>query len=182
LLTSKPSTSDRTQSRLWIILPSTTTTSIAICRHGRWDTTSSTITDSRESRTDQPPAHEQSPKCCSLKQTTSSASQNPTKVVEVCFKRLILGNEIGDNFTPRLVQVSSQILVLKQQKCWNTTGNDSFQSNDDGLQNGVAVLFGHEIHLVDQDKMRASGLFLQSLQHTKSDQVLFRDSDSISKT
>jgi hypothetical protein len=40
--------SDRTQSRLWIILHSTTTTSVAIvCRHGRWDTTSSTITDSR---------------------------------------------------------------------------------------------------------------------------------------
>jgi hypothetical protein len=77
-----------------------------------------------------------------------------------------LGNEIGDNFLHALYRGFVPNTGTETLKVLELRKRTILQSNDDGLQNGVAVLFGHEIHLVDQDKMRASGLFLQSLQHT----------------
>mmetsp|Transcript_883 Transcript_883/g.2043 ORF Transcript_883/g.2043 Transcript_883/m.2043 type:complete len:346 (-) Transcript_883:370-1407(-) len=92
-------------------------------------------------------------KGCPFKQYDFVGIANPTKLVEMGFQQSNVGNQIGNNLGPCLVQGFVPNGGSKTLKVFDSAGQTGFLNELFAiLQNGFSIFFGDQIHLVNQQK------------------------------
>mmetsp|Transcript_15183 Transcript_15183/g.34981 ORF Transcript_15183/g.34981 Transcript_15183/m.34981 type:complete len:338 (-) Transcript_15183:133-1146(-) len=93
---------------------------------------------------------------------------DPTKLVEVGLQQSNVGNQIGDNLRPRLVERLVPDGCPKALKVLHPARQTGFLDELLAvLQNGLPILLRHQIHLVDEQKdPGVRGVLLDGLQDT----------------